>query len=404
MTSAPPEPFRLRSVALAAYGPSVAASVGHGAVLPVLALHARDLGASVAGAGLVVALLGLGAFATSLPAGALVARIGERRTLVVGGVVDAAAMAAAALTGSVVVLSAAVLASGAAWSAFLIARQGFVIDAVPDGSRARALAALGASHRVGVLVGPLIGAALIGVGGIRAAFWLAVAASLLAALVALAVPDLGSGSRAEQRASGHLRVRDVLREHRRVLVTLGSAVVVIGASRSVRSTLLPLWADQVGLSASTTSLVFAVAAAVDIALAWPGGWLLDTRGRAVVAVPVVATTALAGLLLPFTASAWSVAAVAVLLGAGNGLGSGIVMTLGADSAPVVGRAQFLGGWRLAGEAGGSGGPLLVSGLAALVPLAAVSVVLGVLALAGSWWVGRQTRVVDRRRAGAAAGG
>ena len=44
---------------------------------------------------------------------------------------------------------------------FLIARQGFMIDAVPVGYRARALSALGGSLRVGLLVGPLLGAALI---------------------------------------------------------------------------------------------------------------------------------------------------------------------------------------------------------------------------------------------------
>ena len=31
---------------------------------------------------------------------------------------------------------------------------------------------------------------------------------------------------------------------------------------------------------------------------WPGGWLMDTRGRMVVAVPVVLSMAFACLLLP----------------------------------------------------------------------------------------------------------
>ena len=81
-------------------------------------------------------------------------------------------------------------------------------------------------------------------------------------------------------------------------------------------------------------------------------------------------------------------AVMMLIALGNGLGSGIVMTLGADASPVVGRAQFLGGWRLCGDIGNSGGPLLVSAVAAVAPLAGASVVLGVLLLVGTWWVGR----------------
>ena len=49
--------FRLRDIALAAYAPSAVSSVGFGAVIPVLALRARDLGAGVDLAALIVALL-----------------------------------------------------------------------------------------------------------------------------------------------------------------------------------------------------------------------------------------------------------------------------------------------------------------------------------------------------------
>ena len=192
----------------------------------------------------------------------------------------------------------------------------------------------------------------------------------------------------------------VLAEHRTVLLTLGSAVIVLAASRSIRTALLPLWADHVGLSASTTSLLFAVAAAIDIAFFYPGGWLMDHRGRAFVAVPVVAASALACLLLPLASTAWSVGAVLALIALGNGIGAGIVMTLGADAAPVDGRAQFLGGWRVCGDLGGSGGPLLVSGLAALMPLAAVCVVLGIFGVLGTAWVRHWTLAVDRERASA----
>ena len=386
--------FRIRSVALAAYGPTVISSVGHGAVMPILALRARDLGADVSTAAFVVGLLGIGMLITSLPAGALVARIGERKALMVGGFVDAAAMVGAALTESVVALGAAVVVSGMCWTVFLIARQGFMIDAVPLRYRARALAALGGTYRIGVFVGPLLGAALIHVGSLASVFWLAAAMSVGSAVLARVMPDLGEDTRRRAAEQGHLSVWSVLGRHRHTLVTLGVAVVIIGASRSLRNGLLPLWADHVGLSASTTSLIFAVAASVDIALFFPGGWLMDTRGRAVVAIPVVATTAIACLVLPLATTAVTVTAVMVLIAVGNGLGSGIVMTLGADTAPAVGRAQYLGGWRLCGDIGNTGGPLLVAGVAVVAPLATACLLVGVLGLAGTAWVGYWTRRVD----------
>ncbi len=398
MTRPAPDGFRLREIAVAAYGPSVVISTGHGAVMPVLALRARELGADVGTAALIVGLLGVGMLIASLPAGVVIARIGEKWALAFAGLLDAVAMAAAALTDSVAALGAAVVLSGMAWTAFLISRQGYMIDAVPAQYRARALSMLGGTYRIGVFVGPLIGAGLIHAGGLPAVFWLAVAMSLTAGGLAVVVPDLGSEQRADERAEGRPSLWSVIRAHRRVLLTVGTAVVVLGASRSVRNSLLPLWADSIGLSASTTSLIFALAAAVDIAFFYPGGWVMDRRGRTVVAVPVVLSVAIASLLLPLTSGAAGVAAVMVLIAVGNGLGSGIVMTLGADTAPARGRSQFLGAWRLCGDIGNSGGPLLVSAVAAVAPLAVACVTVGVLGLAGAGWVGHWTHRVDVARA------
>jgi MFS family permease len=389
--------FRLREIALPAYGPSAVSAIGYGAIMPVLALQARALGADVSTAAFVVALWPLGMLATSLPAGAVVARLGERTTLLLAGLVDAVTMVGAAFATTVWQLAVCVALSGAAWTAFLIARQGFLIEAVPVYWRARAMSLLGGTFRIGVLIGPLIGALLITLADLRAVFLLAAATSAGAALLALVMPDLGAESRLAQGEAGHASVRSVLLAHRQTLLTLGVAVIVIGASRSIRASLLPLWADGIGMSASTTSLIFAMAALIDVLFFFPGGWLMDRRGRAVVAVPVVLTVAIACFLLPLTSAAAGVAAVMVLIAVGNGLGSGIVMTLGADSAPEVGRAQFLGGWRLCGDIGNSGGPLLVSAVAAAAPLAAACLVIGVLGLLGTGWVGYWTHRLDVSR-------
>lgn len=391
-------PFRFRDIAVVAYAPSVVSSIGHGAVMPVLAIRAGDLGATTAVAALVVALMGIGQLANSLPSGALVARIGERRTLLVAGLVDAVAMALAFFVPSVWTLAVCVLVSGMSWTAFLLARQGFLIDAVPVDHRARAMALLGGSMRVGLLVGPLLGALLIHTWDARSVFVLAAVTSLASALIVLRMPDFGR----LRPGVVPLPIRTVLLRHRRTFLTLGVAVVVIAASRSVRNGLLPLWADHVHLDAAVVSLLFAGAATIDILLTLPGGWLLDTRGRQVVAIPVVLAVGVGCLLLPLTHTAPAVGAVMALIALGNGLGSGIVMTLGADAAPREGRSQFLGGWRLCGDLGNTGGPLLVSAVAAVAPLAAAPVVVGVLALAGAVWVGHWTGKADRARRAAAA--
>lgn len=388
--------FRFRDIALPAYGPTLVNSLGHGAMMPVLALRARELGASVAVAALIVALTSVGMLVASLPAGAIIARLGERRTLVIAGVIDALAMCAAGLTQSVAGLAVAVLISGMAWTAFLIARQGFMIDAVPFHLRARALSLLGGSHRVGLFGGPLIGAALISADGIRAVFFLAGAFSLAAALLAFTMPDLGVDRRAAGKTLGHATVRSVLTRYRTEMLTIGVAIAVIGASRSVRTSLMPLWAEHVGISAATTSLIFAAASAVELLMVYPGGWVMDRFGRATTAIPVAASAALACLLLPLATTVPAVTALMVLLALGNGLGSGVVMTMGADTAPAQGRAQFLGGMRLSGDIGMTSAPLLLSVAAAVLPLAGAALILGALGVAGTGWVAYWTRLLDRR--------
>ncbi|WP_343394762.1 hypothetical protein [Candidatus Amarobacter glycogenicus] len=63
---------------------------------------------------------------------------------------------------------------------------------------------------------------------------------------------------------------------------------------------------------------------------------------------------------PLSSGFASLVVVGLLIGFGNGLGSGIVMTLGADFSPEIGRAQFLGAWRVCGDLGTAGGPLVVA--------------------------------------------
>ena len=45
-----------------------------------------------------------------------------------------------------------------------------------------------------------------------------------------------------------------------------------------------------------------------------------------------------------------------------------MLTLGADAAPVEGRAQFLGGWRLCADLGNALGPLAIGGITAIATL------------------------------------
>ena len=66
-----------RRLIVPVYGLTMLISIGQGAVLPIVALSARSLGATVGVAALLVALIGIGQLLGDLPAGAVAARIGR---------------------------------------------------------------------------------------------------------------------------------------------------------------------------------------------------------------------------------------------------------------------------------------------------------------------------------------
>jgi MFS family permease len=99
--------------------------------------------------------------------------------------------------------------------------------------------------------------------------------------------------------------------------------------------------------------------------------------------------------MPLTSGASSLLVAALLVGFGNGIGSGMIMTLGADHSPRNGRAHFLGVWRLMADIGASCGPALLSALTALLSLGAGIAVTGLLAFGAAaqlaYWIPRAGR-------------
>src|SRR5690606_1023906 len=178
--------------------------------------------------------------------------------------------------------------------------------------------------------------------------------------------------------------RALLREHARTFLTLGLACALVAAIRACRQVVIPLWADHLGLDAATTSLIYGIMGSMDMLLFYPAGKVMDLRGRLAVTLPSLLIMGGSLLLVPLTTGFASLLAVSMALGIGNGIGSGIVMTTAADASPAVGRAQFLGVWRIITDTGGGGGPLLLSGLTAVLSLAWGIVGIGGLGFLSAW--------------------
>ena len=386
--------FTLRSIAIPAFGPSFLFGLGEGAILPVIALSVRHLGGSVALAAMMVTLIGIGSLVCNIPASLITTHYGERWAIVAAAVWSALGMALCLLVDSIVAFGIGIFMVGMASAVFSLARQKYLTEAVPFHFRARALSTLGGVMRIGLFVGPFVAAAAIHVLGVRGAYVVGIAALLVAAFVAARMPDLPDEKKSAPvadtsgvRASPSLV--SVGRDNVRLFLTVGIGVVLVSAVRASRQAVIPLWAEHIGLDAATTSLIYGLAGGIDMLVFYPAGKVMDRKGRNWVAVPSMAIMGAAMLALPFTGAVTTLLAAALCIGFGNGIGSGMVMTLGADYSPPLGRAHFLGLWRLLSDIGSTGGPALLSWAIAIVSLATgvwcmSALAFGAAAMMGYW--------------------
>lgn len=400
------------------YGPTALFALGEGAVIPLFPVVAARLGADLATAGVIAAMLVVGQLCGNLPAGWFVARIGERLTMVGAALLALIGVAGMVFATNLFVLAAAVFVVGVCAAAFGLARHAFMTTRVPYRFRARALSLLGGSFRLGMFAGPFLGALLIGLTGTEAAAaWLFAACLVACVLLVLfgSDPETAFGAQAPAEAevppadtgeavTGNLSLpgaqrTGVLRtmvRYRGILSRLGLAAASLAATRSARQVVLPLWGVSLGLDSQTISLVVGVAGAIDFALFYASGQVMDRFGRIWAVLPAMLLMGAGFLALSLTheradAAMWF-AMFAAVIGVGNGLSSGVLLTLGADIAPQHHPAAFLGSWRTLTDAGGAAAPLLFAGIAAVSTLSLATGAMGVIALLGAlgfWrWVPR----------------
>jgi len=402
------------------YGPTILFALGEGAVIPLIPILAAERGADVAEAAFIASFLVVGQLCGNIPAGWSVARLGERLTMAIGGVLAIAGSVTMLLSPNTAVLAVAVFVIGFCAAAFGLARHSFMTTRVPIAFRARALSLLGGSFRFGTFVGPFIAAGLLfAVGDELSAVWFFIVCLVATVLLVLLGPDPEKTADVPDRApaseddsgepvTGSIPVDEragvfrTMWQHRRVLSRLGVAAASLSAVRSARQVVLPLWGLSLGLDAPTIALVVGISGAIDFALFYASGQVMDRFGRLWAALPAMILMGTGFLALSLThdltsANMWF-AMFAAVLGVGNGLSSGILLTLGADVAPKSEPAAFLGSWRTLTDAGGAVAPLLLTALTAITSLSVATGAMGVVGLLGAAafirWV---PRFVPRRR-------
>ena len=396
--------FSLRKGALAIYLPTFLFSAAESAIIPVIPAVARDTGATLALAGLVASMLTLGIVLGDIPSGLLVSRIGERMAMLLSSILALMGVILGLIAQDPFTLGVGILLIGLATATFGLARHALLTTYVPFAYRARALSLLGGMFRAGAVVGPFASAGIIALtGSPHSAFWFTGLGTLgtIAAVYFLTDPEKVFGKPAlVKEPDGRVVTRgedEVEREthglfrtiwtNRAVLGRLGTASGITGALRSSRTVLLPLWALSIGMHDAQISLVMGISTAIDFALFFSSGQIMDRWGRRWSAVPSMVIMAISPLILCFTHDLtnnvmWFIVC-AMILSVGNGLASGLILTLGADMAPRKNPAPFLGAYRFTVDAGSSLAPLAVTVITAAATISVAAGALGVVGLVGA---------------------
>ena len=366
ITGTPTSPLYAAGFVTAFGAHSIAAGMG---------AESEDIGLTLLNLGLLLAVYDLAEVFLKPLFGALSDRIGAK-PVIIGGLLAFAAFSLLGLwAADPLLLGLTRLGQGAAASAFSPASSATVARLAGGRNSGKYFGRYGSWKSLGYVVGPLLGAGLIHLGGFALLFTvLAVLAAVTAAWVSWRLPRL------EPVPRTRYTVLDMFRQitERRFLVptvALAASTGALGAAIGF----LPALATRHGLDAlAATAAVSVLAVSSAITQPWVGkrrdinaisdgagiraGLLLTAAGVGTVAIaPGSATVFIAALLI--------------------GIGIGTVTPLAfahlADTTPHSRLGRTMGSAELGRELGDAGGPVIVGAVAAI---SALPVGLGALAL------------------------
>lgn len=377
--------FKISQLTGSVFVPSAFFSIGEYALIPIIPASAERLGADLPTAGLIAGFVMLGTLLADVPAARFVSAFGERKAMLWSSLSAMAGIFIAVVAGNIFALGAAVLLVGASAAVFALARHAYLAEHVPFSHRARSLAVLGGTFRAGAFIGPLISAAVIATLGIAAVFvfcmgfWLAAALSLL----------FNKDDKTSSAVATPLSYTWVIaKREKKKLLTVGIGSAILGMLRTTRQVGIPLWALHIDLPAEKTALIIGIAGIVDFALFYTSGQVMDKFGRRAAAVPTLIGLSLTHMFIFTATTETAFFALAIAMSLANGLGSGLILTLGADLAPADARNEFLAGYRLLVDGGVAAAPPALAALTAAVGLGTGLIGFGVLGLAGAYLLHR----------------
>ena len=135
--------------------------------------------------------------------------------------------------------------------------------------------------------------------------------------------------------------------------------------------------DRLALEATEVGVLVTISTAADLVLFPAASYVMDRFGRRYAMVPSFGLIVVGLLLLAGADTAAGVTVAAAVMGIGNGLGAGTMLTLGSDLAPPEAPGPFLAAMAVVGDSGRVIGPLLVGIVGAAMGLGAAAIALAI---------------------------
>ena len=343
-----------------------------GALIVLLPLHLKALGFDVDAIAAVSAAAGIGGVISADVVGGLAVRFGAVRLARGGIALMAASVMGIGLAESFVPFLILHGLVGVSTSMIRVGSQMVVRNRIDSDRRGRVHAHQGVTTRLGFLIVPVVVGVLWETLSPELTFFVPVAAAVLFGLAA------GNLAAAPVQPK---RVADELVTPLATMLRYASGPILFVASRSGRNLLLPLIGLELALTPSRIGLLVGLSSAADVIIAPVSGPIMDRFGRLFTIVPSFGLTVVGFVMLALASGGWLLGIAAVVLGIGNGLSAGLLLTLGTDLAPSGNEGPFLGRFGAMSDAGRLLGPFIIGLLGKWLGLNSAALALAVVTAA-----------------------